>query len=62
MLAIGIINTDSAFVLNRSGLWFMYFAALIAVKLNSGKPRFIMLVYTYCFLRRLAPQIKLMVN
>ncbi|AGS40760.1 hypothetical protein CYCME_2455 [Cycloclasticus zancles 78-ME] len=38
MLAIGIINIDSAFVLNRSGLYFVYFAALTAVKLNGGKP------------------------
>jgi len=62
MLAIGIVNTDSAFVSNRSGLLFVFFAALTAVKLNGGKPCLIMLVYTYCFLRRLSPQIKLMVN
>ena len=52
MMTIDIENTDSAFVLNRSGLHFVYFAALTAVKLNGGKPCFIVLVYTYCFLRR----------
>jgi len=45
MLAIGIVNTDSAFLLNHIGLKILLFAALSAVKLRGGKLVLNMLVY-----------------